>query len=283
MILLADVGASTAKVVYLGSMFPEARSVQMVYKGFNPTYDTEEVIYERISSWSTPKGSKNDVHSVILYGAGCMQLDRAQKVFRVLKKHYFNASIKVHSDLLAPIHTNQSQAGYYAILGTGSVGCYFDGQSIHLLQPSLGFLMNDTGSGFHIGKVFLTRLLTGDIAHKSLIIGIQEEWGNPLQQVDWVSVENDLIFQSSVASLAKIIATYQEDASIRSVLFECFELWVNDLVKHGQDPINKLHLSGSVGFHFKGVIQEVLSTKGIQIGQCIASPMTVLEKRLNVV
>ena len=282
MILLADVGASSAKVVYLGMMFPVGRSVQMVYKGFNPTYDTEEVIYERISSWSTPKGSKHDVHSVIFYGAGCMQLDRAQKVSRVLKHHFTNASVKVHSDLLAPIHTNQSEAGYYAILGTGSVGCYFDGQSIHLLQPSLGFLINDTGSGFHIGKVFLTHLLSGNIAHKPLTTGIQEEWGNPLQQVDWVSVENDLIFQSSVASIAKIIAAYQEDPSIRSVLLECFELWVNDLVKHEQNPMKKMHISGSVGFHFKGVIQEVLSAKGIQIGQCIASPMTVLEKRLNV-
>ena len=42
MILLADVGASSAKVVYLGMMFPVGRSVQMVYKGFNPTYDTED-------------------------------------------------------------------------------------------------------------------------------------------------------------------------------------------------------------------------------------------------
>ena len=41
-----------------------------------------------------------------------------------LKKHYSKASITVHSDLLAPIHVNQSQAGYYAILGTGSVGCF---------------------------------------------------------------------------------------------------------------------------------------------------------------
>ena len=283
MILLADVGASTAKVVYLGSMFPQGKTTQIVYKGFNPTYHTEEELYERIRRWSVPNGTTKDVHSVIFYGAGCMRLDRAQKVSGALKKYFPNASINVYSDLLAPIHINQSQAGYYAILGTGSVCCYFDGQFIHLLQPSLGFLINDTGSGFHLGKACLTRLLSGDLAHKSLLLKIQEQWGYPLRKVDWVSVENDLIFQSSVASLAKIIATYQEDASIRSVLFECFELWVDDLVKHGQNPINKLHLSGSVGFHFKGVIQEVLSTKGIQIGQCIASPMTVLEKRLNVV
>lgn len=282
MILLADVGASTAKVVYIGSMYSEGRSVQMIYKGFNPTYDSEELIHERVSSWSTPKGSKNDVHSVIFYGAGCLRLDRAQKVSNVLKRHYSKASITVHSDLLAPIHVNQSQAGYYAILGTGSVCCYFDGESVHLLQPSLGFLINDTGSGFHIGKVVLTRLLSGDITHKLLILNIQEQWGNPLQEVDWVSAENDSIFQSRVASLAKIIANFQEDASIRSVLLECFEVWVNDLVQHGHDPINTIHLSGSVGFHFKEVIDEVLSAKGIQIGQCVASPMNVLEKRLNV-
>lgn len=283
MILLADVGASTAKVVYLGSMFPEGKTTQIVYKGFNPTYHTEEELYERIRRWSVPNGTTKDVHSVIFYGAGCMRLDRAQKVSGALKKYFPNASINVYSDLLAPIHVNQSQAGYYAILGTGSVGCYFDGQFIHLLQPSLGFLINDTGSGFHLGKACLTRFLSGDLAHKSLLLKIQEQWGYPLQQVDWISVENDSIFQSRVASLAKIIAAYQEDTGIRSLLLECFELWVNDLVKHGQNPINKLHLSGSVGFHFKGVIQEVLSTKGIQIGQCIASPMTVLEKRLNVV
>ena len=282
MILLADVGASTAKVVYLGAMFPEGKTTQIVTKGFNPTYHTEEELYEQISRWSAPNGNTNDVCSVIFYGAGCMRLDRAQKVSRALEKHFSNASINVHSDLLAPIHANQSQVGYYAILGTGSVGCYFDGQSVHLLRPSLGFLINDTGSGFHIGKVFLTRLLSGDITHKPLILNIQEQWGNPLQQVDWVSAENDPIFQSRVASLAKIIANFQEETGIRSLLLECFELWVNDLVKHGQDPINTIHLSGSVGFHFKEVIDEVLSAKGIQIGQCIASPMTVLEKRLNV-
>ena len=282
MILLADVGASTAKVVYLGSMFPEGKTIRAVHKGFNPTYHTEEELYERIRRWSVPNGTENDIHSVIFYGAGCMRFDRAQKVSRVLKKHFSNASVKVHSDLLAPIHSNQSKAGYYAILGTGSVSCHFDGQSIHLLRPSLGFLINDTGSGFHIGKAFLTRLISGQLTHKPLILKIQEHWGNPLQQVDWISVENDPIFQSRVASLASIIAKYQEDAGIRSVLLECFELWVNDLIKHGQDPIKQIHLSGSVGFHFKEVIQEVLLAKGIQIGQCIASPMTVLEKRLNV-
>ena len=282
MILLADVGASTAKVVCLGSMFPSGKTTQIVNKGFNPTYHTEEELYERIRRWSVPNGTTKDVHSVIFYGAGCMRLDRAQKVSASLKKHFSNASIKVYSDLLAPIHANQSQAGYYAILGTGSVCCYFDGQSIHLLRPSLGFLIDDAGSGFHIGKAFLTRLLSGDIVHKSLIISIQEQWGNPLQQVDWVSIENDPIFQSKVASLAKIIATYQEDSGIRSILLDCFNLWANDLTKYGQDSIKKIHLSGSVSFYFKEVIDEVLSAKGIQIGQCIASPMTVLEKRLNV-
>jgi len=281
MILLADVGASTAKVVYLGSMFPSGKTTHIVYKGFNPTYHTEEELYERIRRWSVPNGTTKDVHSVIFYGAGCMRLDRAQKVSRALKKYFSNASINVYSDLLAPIHINQSQAGYYAILGTGSVCCYFDGQSVHLLQPSLGFLINDTGSGFHLGKACLARLLSGDLAHESLLLKIQEQWGCPLQQVDWISVENDPIFQSRVASLAKIIAGYQGDAGIRSVLLKCFDLWANDLVQHGQDPIKKIHLSGSVGFHFKEVIQEVLSAKNIHLGQCIASPMTVLEKRLN--
>ena len=202
-------------------------------------------------------------------------IDRAQKVSRVLK-NIFPRPQSVHSDLLAPIHANQSQAGY-AILGTGSVGCYFDGQSIHLLRPSLGFLINDTGSVFHIGKAFLTRLISNELTHKPLILKIQEHWGNPLQQVDWISFENDPIFQSRVASLASIIAKYQEDAGIRSVLLECFELWVNDLIKYGQDPIKQIHLSGSIGYYFKEVIGEVLSAKGIQIGQCVASPMTVLE------
>ncbi|MGB1119708.1 MAG: hypothetical protein ACPGYR_04365 [Chitinophagales bacterium] len=282
MILLADVGASTAKVVLIGSTNSGGRSAQMVYKGFNPTYDTEKVIQERISSWSMPKGSKNDVHSVIFYGAGCMRLDRAQKVSNVLKKHYSKASITVHSDLLAPIHVNQSQAGYYAILGTGSVGCFYDGQSIHLLRPSLGFRIDDIGSGFHLGKVFLTRLLSGDILHNPLIVSIQEQWDHPLLEIDWVTFEHDPTFQSNVASLARIIARYQDDKGIRSVLLECFDLWANDLVQHGHDPIKKIHLSGSVGYYFKEVIGEVLSAKDIQIGQCVASPMTVLEKRLNV-
>ena len=282
MILLADVGASTAKVVFIGSTNSGGRSVQMVYKGFNPTYDTEMVIQERISSWSMPKGSKNDVHSVIFYGAGCLRLNRAQKVSEVLKKMYSNALINVHSDLLAPIHTNHSERGYYTILGTGSVSCRFDGQSIHLLRPSLGFRIADTGSGFHIGKVFLTRLLSGDLVHNPLIVSIQEQWGHPLQEIDWVTFEHDPTFQSNVASLARIIARYQDDKVIRAVLQECFDMWSNDLVHHGHDPIKKIHLSGSVGYYFKEVIGEVLSAKDIQIGQCVASPMTVLEKRLNV-
>ena len=66
-------------LVFIGSTNSRGRSVQVVYKGFNPTYDTEKVIQERISSWSMPKGSKNDVHSVI-YGTGCLRLDRAQSI-----------------------------------------------------------------------------------------------------------------------------------------------------------------------------------------------------------
>ena len=58
MILLADVGASTAKVVFIGSTIQGEGQYKWSTKGFNPTYDTEKVIQERISSWSMPKGSK---------------------------------------------------------------------------------------------------------------------------------------------------------------------------------------------------------------------------------
>ncbi|HAB89282.1 MAG TPA: hypothetical protein DCF84_02010 [Bacteroidetes bacterium] len=283
MILLADVGASTAKVVYLGSMFAEGKSARIVCKGFNPTYHTEEEIYERISGWPIPKGIENDVHSIIFYGAGCKRLEGAKKVSSALKKRFARTSINVHSDLLAPIHANHNQEGFYSILGTGSVCCHFDGQSIHLLRPSLGFLMNDIGSGFYIGHEFLTRFLRGEIEHKSLNAGIREHWGYTPQQVDWISLENDPTFQSKVASLVETIAPFQHDADVHSVLISCFESWANDIMEQVQDPIKKIHLSGSIGFYFKEVIHEVLMSKDIHIGQCIASPMTVLEKRLIVV
>ena len=137
MILLADVGASTAKIVYLGSIFSEGKSARIVNKGFNPTYHTEEEICERISRWPIPNGTVHDIHSVIIYGAGCMRLDRAQKVSRSLKIHFSNASIKVYSDLLAPIHANENHKGYYAILGTGSVCCHFDFCSIRWFHHNL--------------------------------------------------------------------------------------------------------------------------------------------------
>ena len=98
MILLADVGASTARVVYLGSMFPSGKTTQIVYKGFNPTYHTEEELYERIRRWSVPNGTTKDVHSVIFCGAGCMRLDRAQKYLGRLKNIF-----PMHQSMCIPI------------------------------------------------------------------------------------------------------------------------------------------------------------------------------------
>lgn len=101
--------------------------------------------------------------SLYFFGAGCQDKSVADKISLLFEQLNFK-SVHVKSDLYAAaLALYQGKPGWFAIMGTGSVLCYFDGKEIKTIKGGLGYLLGDEGSGFYFGKLLIESYLRNEL------------------------------------------------------------------------------------------------------------------------
>lgn len=104
------------------------------------------------------------------FGAGCHNADQANDVLQKFEQFNFK-QVEVKSDLVAAaLALHKGNPGWVAILGTGSVLCYFDGESITELKGGLGYILGDEGSGFYFGKLLVEAYLNGELNKEQQLV-----------------------------------------------------------------------------------------------------------------
>jgi N-acetylglucosamine kinase-like BadF-type ATPase len=125
--------------------------------GINATYATKEVIIAIFEDIIFKNNIVVDeIGNIRFYGAGCFNVNNADKIKEALTSLFPNANITVFSDLYAACHALcGNNKGFVGILGTGAASCFYDGERIIDQAPSLGWLLGDEGSGVYLGKQFV--------------------------------------------------------------------------------------------------------------------------------
>lgn len=151
--------------------------LSVITKGINPVRDTVEEILHVIDSELMPglfslycKDEKHDketfissVREIQFYGAGCIE-PFSESIHKSLSKHFPNATIQVHSDLLGAARALCGHnEGIACILGTGSNSCMCrDGLIEQNISP-LGYILGDEGSGAVLGRTLVAEMLKGSL------------------------------------------------------------------------------------------------------------------------
>ena len=158
MILIADGGSTKADWIALDNNKEEVFRVRTL--GLNPAVVSKEELLNRIENIFQLINIKEAVEAIHFYGAGCGTAIPVKILHDVLKSIFTNASINISEDMLAAVYASSAQnPAIVCILGTGSNSCYYDGNNIEMITPSLGYTIMDEASGNYFGKKLIRRLL----------------------------------------------------------------------------------------------------------------------------
>ena len=237
-------------------------------EGFNPNYADRQVLVETCHGASLPNG----IQTIHYYGTGCGSEQNCQIIKGVFQNRFPHSEIHVTHDLMAACHALLGhEKGIACILGTGSNSCVYDGKDITEKAVSLGYLVGDEGSGMHIGKEVVRTYFYGFMPDD---LRQQFDAMYHLERQEFVqNLYHGGAPSRYLASFAKFAGQHLSHPYVQSLVKGCFKAFVEAFVCRYEGCMTmKVGFVGSVAYHFRDLLKEVLDDAGLTLGDVMASP-----------
>lgn len=269
MILIADSGSTKTHwcVVERGQLVR-----QIISKGMNPFFQTEEEMESEIASKLKPELNNSSFEGIYFYGAGCLP-EKIPVVHKVLAQCFSRTDgIEVNTDMLAAARgLCGGNPGIVCILGTGSNSCYYDGHDIVANVSPLGYILGDEGSGAVLGK-----LLVGDILKNQTSPALKKKFLEQFRLTPAEIIER--VYRQPfpnrfLASVSPFLAQNIQEPEIHALVLNNFIAFFRRNVMQYDYRKHDVHLIGSVAFYYKEILKEAAAQVGINIGTIEQSPM----------
>lgn len=275
MILIADSGSTKTSWCYLQ---PGKEHIYFNTEGFNPYYVDSKYIADAITNHLPVDINVAQVAAIYFYGAGC-STDKIPVVEQALQSVFKHAeNISVQSDLLAAARSVLgNQAGFVAILGTGTNSCLFDGEKMVYQVDSLGFVLGDEGSGAYLGKQLL-------IAYCRALLP------KDLQELFWDTFKitpDEVINQIYTkplpnrfsASFSRFVGEHIAHPYIIDLVKNAFRALFTNIICHYPDYKKySFNCVGSVAHNYLPFLIEVAAEFNMSVGNVIRNPIDGLIK-----
>lgn len=277
MILIADSGSTKTDWACVSK--DGGTRIDFKSLGYNPNYISGDEIEKDILD-SLPAGFPTDkVHEIYFYGAGVTEL-QYDFMRGVLKRVFTNAGeVFIAMDLLASARALLGrEAGFAAILGTGTNSCLYDGTDITLNIDSLGFILGDEGSGGYIGKTLIRDFIRFDQpeeVRKEVAELLGKNGDELIDQIYTKPFPNRYC-----AQFCKFVGDNRHRLPYyNNLLKSSFKDFFDKIVSHYPDYRSyKLNCVGSVGYYYKDVLKEAADEAGMELGRIIRAPLDDLVK-----
>ncbi len=262
--LIADAGGTKADWRLLeGEKIEQFRT-----SGYNPhTHELNDFTKDVTATF----GNISDlVTKVYYYGASIYPDNEDFK--NALLSIFPNSKIELNNDLVGSCRSlSANEPGFVGILGTGSAGCFYDGEQVAIHVPSMGHALGDEGSGAKMGVRLLKMALRKRLEPETQRL-FDETFQLSKDDV-YARVYRGEHPNAYLASFAKFILENKDhtqlDQIIRSELLDFFEAYfmgMPDKNKH------QVHCTGSVAYHFSDYIRAVGNEMGFSIGRIVQGP-----------
>lgn len=271
MIFIADSGSTKCDGVFMNASGAVVGRVAMA--GLNPHFHTSTFMEHEFLQQPEISKYGEAVNEVHYYGTGCSTAALKEIVAKALRQVFTKASIAVEHDLMAAaLATLGHEPGISCILGTGSNSVYYDGKNITKSQAGLGFVLGDEGSASHIGRQLIRAFL-----YQTMPGHLREDFADTYQMQREGFIEHTLRkphVNTFLAGFAPFADKHLSEPYIRQLLHDCFDefiqLHVRSFDRAGDVPVSFV---GTVAFHFRELLQEVLETHGLRPGPVIQKPI----------
>lgn len=267
MILIADSGSTKTSWVLLGKSVPY---MVKTTPGINPFHQDKESIIALLTK-EFPF-DKEEISHVFFYGAGCTP--EKKDLVKEALSHYFGISqVEVQSDLVAAACSlGQGKPCIASILGTGSNSCYYDGNSIVENISPLGYILGDEGSGAVLGKRLIADLLKRQLPDSIAEAFFAEYPFSPAEIID--AVYRQSLPNRFLAQFAPFLKKHINAPAIRLLVEDCLNSFVErNLLQYPKVRELPLHFTGSIAWHFRENLRNVLENHRLQLGRVIQEPI----------
>lgn len=274
LILLADSGSTKTE---WGLLVPGQPLTRVRTDGLNPYFQTDAQLEQTVRAQLLPRLPPSVAdHSiaVFFYGAGCTNPDINGRVEAVIRATLPSAGyVAVASDMLGAARSVAGRLpGIVCILGTGANACFYDGQQITSPSYSLGFWLGDEGSGANLGKRLVTTFLHGLLPEP-----LHAQFAHHYQ-LDRLTVLDHAYHQPFpnryFAQFAPFLHQHQWHPFVAALIQTAFTDFVRLYLRRLPEAVSTpVHVVGSVAYHFKPLLEQVLHQHRLMPGQIVQAPM----------
>jgi len=270
MIAIAD-GGSTK--VDWRIIVDKADAYSFSSKGYNPFFWKSEAVAKDLKSSFPTEIALKQITEVHFYGAGCSDEARCAIIETAFREVFPNAIIKVEHDLLASARaTCGHKAGVACIIGTGSNSCSYNGNVITDNVTNLGFMVGDEGSGGHLGKLLVQSYFYRELPEE--LIGKLEESYDMRRHVVLNHIYKEKSPNVYLAAFAKFCSNNKSHPFIQQLAHKAFDEFIQrHVLKYEAHQKYPIHFIGSVAYHFKPILEKVISEQNLNMGIVIKKPI----------
>ena len=244
--------------------------------GLNPNFVTGEIIQGVLKSEILPEFNTPEIKEVWFYGAGCSGHAMEKKVREAISSVLPASRVYVLTDLTAAARSLLgTSGGFICMLGTGSNSGYYDGKTIVANVPPLGFILGDEGSGASLGKKVIADFIRG-IMPPLLAEEFKTRYGS--EKDDVVSNVYRGFFPSKyIGGFVQFLKDNIEHGYCRTLVKESFEEFVHrNLRLYNVTGKTEIAATGSVAWHFREILEEVLNENDFILSKITREPITGL-------
>ena len=273
MILIVESGSTKADWVLLDG-FNTIISFQT--KGWNPLFLSKEQMKLRLKSYAELQGVYKNISEVHFYTPGCSSAPSFDILETSLKSFFINANVIIKSDLYAASRAAYNgKSLFVSILGTGSNTAFYDGKTVDLLKPSLGYVLGDEGSGASLGRLLLRSYLYKNLP-SDLYIAFTKEHSISTEMV-LKSVYKEDHPNQFLASYVPFLVTYKLHPFVKELVQKEFKSYLDiHILSHPLCYDYSISFVGSVAFYFQDIIRKLCEEYKLNIAEFVRYPIHFL-------
>jgi N-acetylglucosamine kinase-like BadF-type ATPase len=274
MILIADSGSTKTEWRILKEPVPQE---SYITSGINPYFLTSDDIYLILNKELAVLSGKT-FNKIYFYGTGCNSEAKNNTVREALYSAFSADEIFIGSDLLGAARSLcQNDPGIACIMGTGSNSCYYNGTIIVSNVAPLGYILGDEGGGAVIGRKLISAVLKKQVPQRVIELFFDTykiTAAEILESVYMKPFPNRFLGQ-----YVRFISTNIHIPELKKIIITSFEDFIRrNILQYPESRLFPVHFTGSIAFHFRPILEELLAGNNLRSGIITLSPMDNLIK-----
>ncbi len=269
MILIADSGSTKTE---WREVADGAAGRSYISSGINPFFMTGEEIVGLLRE-EIPEQEGSKASRIFFYGTGVSSAAKAEIVRGALVSFFGAGDLFIGSDLLGAARSLcLNEPGIACIIGTGSNSCYYDGKEIVSNVSPLGYILGDEGGGAVLGRKLVSGVLKKQLPGIVIENFFKEYPFTPAGILD--NVYNMPFPNRFLGQFTRFIADNIHVPELQAIVTSSFdEFMIRNVLQYPEARKFPVHFTGSVAYHFRPFLEELLTKYRLRSGLFTLTPM----------